>query len=183
MSRKKFTPPEKWILIIIPILFLVGSSLHFLFELSGDNILVGFFAAVNESVWEHSKMLVLPMILFWSLYYLFKGKKYCIDKDKWFTSALISLVTALIVMPFLYYFYTEAFGVEILLVDILILLIAITLGQTAALHFYKYSKGLKWEIALTLSLLIMLGFICLTLYPPHIPMFIDDPSGQYGIIK
>ncbi|MBC7113294.1 MAG: hypothetical protein H5T34_04655 [Candidatus Methanomethyliales bacterium] len=32
---------------------LLGSSLHFTYELSGENPLVGAFSAVNESVWEH----------------------------------------------------------------------------------------------------------------------------------
>lgn len=34
---------------------------HFLFEWSGSNHFVGLFAAVNESVWEHTKI-VFPFL-------------------------------------------------------------------------------------------------------------------------
>ena len=30
-----------------------GTALHFLFDWSGKNTVVGLFSAVNESIWEH----------------------------------------------------------------------------------------------------------------------------------
>ncbi|NMC56369.1 MAG: hypothetical protein GYA50_04010 [Eubacteriaceae bacterium] len=178
---KKLSNPEKFIIISIPLLFLFGSMFHFLYELSGDSGIVGLFAAVNESVWEHSKMIVLPVFLFWVIYYIAKGKKYSIDKNKWFTSALVSLITALIAMPMIFYFYTEAFGVEFLVVDIIILFLVLMFGQLLGLHFYKHSKGIKWQAAVFAMILIIIVFMIFTYYPPHIPLFLDTPSGTYGI--
>ena len=34
MKNNSLSPPEKWILIGIPLLFLVGSLMHFLYELT-----------------------------------------------------------------------------------------------------------------------------------------------------
>ena len=39
----------------------LGTLLHFTFEWSGNNPVVGIFSAVNESTWEHLKILFFPM--------------------------------------------------------------------------------------------------------------------------
>lgn len=178
---KRLSNPEKFIIKSIPLLFIAGSLFHFLYELSGNSRIVALFAAVNESVWEHLKMIVLPVVLFWCVYYFAKGRKYSIDKNKWFTAALVSLVTALIAMPMLYYFYSEAFGVEVLAVDIIILFLVLMFGQLLGLHFNKYSKGMRWQIAVFTMILIIIVFMIFTYYPPKIPLFMDSQSGNYGI--
>lgn len=61
MDRCSTSQAKKWILTGIPILFLTGSLLHFAYELSGKNILIALIAPVNESVWEHSKMVLWPV--------------------------------------------------------------------------------------------------------------------------
>ena len=43
--------------------FILGTLLHFTYQLSGRNEIVGLFSAVNESVWEHLKLLYFPMLL------------------------------------------------------------------------------------------------------------------------
>ena len=42
---------------------ILGGLLHFTFELSGFNPIVGTFSAVNESVWEHLKLGFWPILL------------------------------------------------------------------------------------------------------------------------
>ena len=181
MREKTLSPEQKWIIIGIPILFLIGSMLHFLYDFTGGNAIICLIAPVNESVWEHLKMILVPIILWWGIYYIFKGKQNNIDKDKWFTSALIAVITAMITMLFLFYFYTGAFGVEILAVDIAILFISILAGQLMALHFYNYSKGINSKIALAILILIIVIFAIFTFNPPQLPIFQDSLTGQYGI--
>lgn len=41
----------------------LGVLLHFTYEWSGDNAVVGLFSAVNESTWEHLKLLFFPFLL------------------------------------------------------------------------------------------------------------------------
>lgn len=178
---KTLMPSQKWIIKGIFGLFLIGSLMHFLYDLSGKNVVVGLIAAVNESVWEHSKMVLLPVICWWSFYYIIKGKEHNIDKNKWFTSSLIALLTALISIPMLYYFYTEAFGVEILAVDISILFLAVLFGQLLAFHFYKYSKGINFYIPICIFILLIIVYMIFTFYPPRIPLFRVSITGQYGI--
>ena len=42
---------------------LAGTLLHFVYDWSGKSALVGAFSAVNESTWEHMKLLFVPMFL------------------------------------------------------------------------------------------------------------------------
>jgi hypothetical protein len=181
MRYKNLEAPRKSIVIGIFIIFLVGSLMHFLYEITGNNPFVGSIAPVNESVWEHLKMLPLPMIGWWFIYYILRGDKYSIDKNKWFTSALIALVTSIITIPLLYYFYTEAFGVEIVIVDILILFIAVLIGQLLGLYSYKNKNGINSTVAICIILLIVIVFVIFTFYPPQLPLFKDTSTGLYGI--
>ena len=42
----------------------LGVLPHFLYEWSGGNTLAAAFSAVNESTWEHMKLLFFPMFVF-----------------------------------------------------------------------------------------------------------------------
>ncbi|MCJ7687852.1 MAG: DUF6512 family protein [Clostridiaceae bacterium] len=181
MNYKTLSSPEKWILTGIPILFFIGSFMHFLYDFTGANVIIGTIAPMNESVWEHLKMVLLPVILWWTIYYLAVGKINNIDKNKWFTGALVSLLTALITIPLLFYFYTSAFGVELLVVDILLLFLALLFGQLAGLHFYKYYVGINSIISISIFVLLIFLFILFTFYPPHLPLFRDSNTLKYGI--
>ena len=43
---------------------ILGTFLHFLFDRSGERLIVAIFSAVNESIWEHMKLIYYPMFLF-----------------------------------------------------------------------------------------------------------------------
>ena len=43
---------------------ILGTFLHFLFDLSGQSVIAAIFSAVNESIWEHMKLIYCPMLLF-----------------------------------------------------------------------------------------------------------------------
>lgn len=155
--------PTGYILVGIPIIFLVGSFFHFVYDLTGQNFLVGLVAPVNESVWEHTKMVLLPTILYWSVY------PHKIDKNKWYTGLLSALLSSITTMLFVFYFYTSAFGIESLIIDILILLLSVTIGQLFGLHIYTYAKGIKGAAVIIMAIVLIYAFW--TLFPPNIPLF------------
>lgn len=171
MNIKKHNFQEKSIIMAIPLLFLFGSLIHFLYDFSNSNLIIGLFTPINESIWEHSKMVLLPIILWWSIYYIITNNKNPIDKHKWFSGALASLIVALITIPLLYYFYTEAFAIKSLFIDILLLFISLSLGQLMGLHFYKHSKGIPLFISIIIFILLIIIFILFTFCPPNFPIF------------
>ena len=55
--------------------FIIGTLLHFTYKLSGDNQFVAIFSAINESVWEHLKLVFFPVLLTTIIGYFYLGKK------------------------------------------------------------------------------------------------------------
>ena len=66
-------------------------------------------------------------------------------------------------------------------IDIFNLLFSITVGQFMGLHFYRYSKGIRVFASILILILILWIFILFTISPPHIPLFRDATTGQFGI--
>jgi hypothetical protein len=72
MNNKKYIRALKTI-TYLSILLTTGLSfiLHFAYELSNYNQLVALFVPVNESVWEHIKLLFFPMFVLLFIVYFF----------------------------------------------------------------------------------------------------------------
>lgn len=168
----------KWEVSGIVFVFLFGALLHFLFEWSGDSKIVGAFASVNESVWEHFKQGYWPMCLYALIEYRFiRGYTSNFLAAKATAVYVIPIITALI-----FYAYTSIIGKEILIVDIIIFAVAITTGQLIS---YKIiiSKALpKYANNISLVFIFILATILIvfTFFPPHLPIFLDE-TGFYGL--
>lgn len=161
--------PETYTLIGILVLFVVGSLFHFLYSLTGECFIVGLFVPINESIFEHTKMVILPIFIWWFIFYLFRKKDLFVNA--WFTSALIAMISAIIAIPMLFYFYSQAFGIESLVIDILILLISLAIGQILGLHYYRHGKGIEYHFAIVLMIVIIILFAFFTINPPAFPIF------------
>lgn len=161
--------PETYTLIGILVLFVVGSLFHFLYSLTGECFIIGLFVPINESIFEHTKMVVLPIFIWWFIFYLFRKKDLFVNA--WFTSALIAMISAIIAIPMLFYFYSQAFGIESLVIDILILLISLAIGQILGLHYYRHGKGIEYHFAIFLMIVIIILFAFFTINPPAFPIF------------
>lgn len=160
---------ETYTLIGILVLFVVGSLFHFLYSLTGECFIVGLFVPTNESIFEHTKMVVLPIFIWWFIFYLFRKKDLFVNA--WFTSALIAMISAIIAIPMLFYFYSQAFGIESLVIDILILLVSLAIGQILGLHYYRHGKGIEYHFAIVLMIVIIILFAFFTINPPAFPIF------------
>lgn len=156
------------------LLFLLGSLMHFVYELSGENFLVGLFASVNESVWEHLKLSYFPILLWW----IFNFKKSDAKNQTKLLSACVSLLFAPLMTIFLFYSYSGAFGIELLWVDVIILFVAIFLALLLANHILRVLNPPKWIVTLLFILTAALFFALLifTIAPPDIPIFISPET-------
>ena len=61
MTERKW---KTWEVIGLLVTLALGNLLHFVYEWSGDSPLTAPIAAVNESTWEHMKLLAVPWVLF-----------------------------------------------------------------------------------------------------------------------
>ena len=169
----------KWELSGILFVFLLGALLHFLFEWSGESRIVGLFASVNESVWEHFKQGFWPMCLYSAIEYGFlRGRVNNFLTAKAAAVYIIPIITGLV-----FYGYTAIIGEEIMIVDILIFLVAIVIGQLTSYKIMTSSKLPEYTDFISPIFIILLALILIlsTFYPPHLPIFLDGNTGTYGI--
>ena len=159
-------------------IILLGSAFHFTFELSGQNPIVGSISAVNESVWEHLKLVYWPSLFFLLIeFWLIRDK----SKNFFFAKAM-GICLGILIIPLTFYVYTALFE-ESLVIDILTFIVAVIIGQIISYKILTFEQlNRKWRI-LGIFILIILGlaFILFTFYPPHLPIFRDGATGNYGI--
>lgn len=55
---------KKYVVIGFFVVGILGTLFHFVYDWSGQLWLVGLFAPVNESTWEHMKLLFVPMLIY-----------------------------------------------------------------------------------------------------------------------
>jgi len=174
--NKETTRWEYW---GIPIIIVCGALLHFVFEWSGRLPIVGAIAAVNESVWEHFKLGFWPA-LFYGIIGYFKLKQS--RQNYWFAKAagiyLIPLVISLV-----FYTYTAILGDEILAIDIGSFVLAVVICQIISLKIINRKALPRWLNVTGVAVLALMAaaFIAFSYYPPHLPLFMDGPTGTYGI--
>ena len=108
-------------IISIIFTFILGTLLHFTYQLSGENSVVAIFSAINESVWEHLKLLYFPMLLTTIIGYFYIGRSI----PGFFCSKTIGIVSAMVFTIIFFYTYTGILGKNIAIVDISSFFIAV----------------------------------------------------------
>ena len=157
-----------------------GTALHFLYQWSGESVAAAPFAAVNESVWEHMKLLFWPMLLWAGAERAVLGGY---SRGFWPAKALGTLL-GLALIPALYYTYTGALEVSVMWVDIAIFFVAAAaafLAETRMLARDWRCRGGARASALVLLLLLSAAFVLCTFVPPRVPLFRDPVTGFYGL--
>ncbi len=101
----------------------LGTLSHFFYQWSHENMLVGLFSPVNESVWEHLKLLFFPALTYMLIEQKVMGKA----MPGLFLKNLLGLFAGLLAMPLLFCGYTAFSGKSILWVDIGIFCVCVLL--------------------------------------------------------
>lgn len=147
---------------------IAGTLAHFLYDRSGNIPLIGLFTPVNESVWEHMKLLFFPMLL----YFLFER----LMQEKYPSSLACanaaSILIGIALIPALFYTYSGILGDHYAAIDISIFYLSVILAFILRniLSKKRISKtNCQW---LTASiLLILVCFIVFTYSPPDLGIF------------
>ncbi len=160
---------------------LLGSGLHFAFDLLGKWPPAALIAAVNESVWEHLKLAFWPALVFAFIEWPFFRRHV---KNFW-TAKTIGIFTMPFIIASVFYGYTTLTGRNILWVDISLFVLAVFAGQLISCKLLlcrSFASGIKIMATILLALMIA-GFSLFTFFPPHCPLFRDPPTGLYGILR
>lgn len=157
--------------ILSGILFtlILGTLSHFFYEWAGGNILAGFFSPVRESVWEYTKMLFFPVLI-----YTFFEMAACSKMDGHFlASRLIGVLTGILLIPVLFFVYTGFSGLVILPLDIAIFVLSIlvTFFLTRYLEIHADTLYLPHFVLFVITLFALILFFSFTYNPPDLPIF------------
>lgn len=156
---------------------ILGTFLHFTYELFGKNILVAPFCAINESVWEHLKLLFFPMLLNTLLGYFYIGKK----APNFLCSKLLGILLSMLFIVIFFYTYTGIIGKSIVFIDIASFFVAVILGEYLAYKLMTSNFKCNNLMAICILTIILICFIVFTYFPPNIEIFRDSVTNQYGI--
>lgn len=156
---------------------LAGTILHFIYEWTKKSIFTAPFSAVNESTWEHMKLLFFPMFIFALIQsYFFR------EFSNFWCIKLIGIITGLILIPTLFYTINGIFGKTPDFINIAIFFIASAMVFMIEAYLFKnYLCGKSPYISFLIICLIGILFIIFTFVTPRIPLFKDPVSNTYGI--
>lgn len=163
------------------VISIIGTLLHFLFKFSGKSMFLAPFSAVNESVWEHLKIAVLPIML-WTFIEFITLK---FRRDNLWTSLFVKIITAMLSITFLYYLYSFIFKTHNLVINLIIFYFSILISQILG---YKVVTGRRVNLKLEehskyIVIFIFLLFIAFTFIPPKLNIFKDEVTSTYGVFE
>lgn len=154
-----------------------GTILHFLYDWLGKAVWVAPFSGVNESTWEHMKLLFWPMLLFAVVESLFFRER----ADFWCVKAR-GIFLGLCLIPVLFYTYNGVIGRSPDWINIAIFFIAAALAYLYEAWLFRKETvrfcSPKWAVAALLILAAL--FVIFTFATPTLAVFRDPLTGAYG---
>ena len=167
-----------WQLMGFGVTSLGGTILHFLFEWLGNAIWVAPFSGVNESTWEHMKLLFWPMLLFAIVQSFFFRER----EDFWCVK-LRGILLGMILIPVIFYTYNGVIGMSPDWLNIAIFFVSAAIAyiyETRLFHAKKICcRAPKWAIWVLGAIALL--FVLFTFATPEIGIFKDPLTGTYGI--
>jgi len=155
-----------------------GTLLHFLYDWTGENPVVAAFSGVNESTWEHMKLLFVPLLLF-----ALVQRRFFRDCNAFWSIKLKGIILGLLLIPVLFYTYNGAIGKSPDWINIAIFFLAAASAFLWEFQAFRKtsprekSSPLPWIPILLMAVL----FAVFTYFTPEIGLFRDPLSGSYGI--
>ncbi|MDV4150855.1 DUF6512 family protein [Clostridium sp. AL.422] len=175
----------KFEIIGVLVIFALGSLWHSLYEFSNENMLIGLIAPINESVWEHWKLGLYPILIYSAIEYIFvrkEAKNFLFSK---FIGILVFDLVCFSIIALWNLFFKDSSGTTEMIVDIVAYLIGILIGQTISYVIACITlpnKKLRY-IAIVGIVIHIIVFIIFTFKPPMREYFKDKKTGEHGIYK
>ena len=154
-----------------------GTILHFVYDWTGGSILVSPFSGVNESTWEHMKLLFWPLFLFGLV-----QRPFFNDHENYWCVKLAGILLGLVLIPVLLYTCNGVFGKSPDWVNMAIFYISAVLVFLFEWWAFQNDQLSCRYPRLTFAVICLLGvlFVVFTFTPPQIPLFRNPLTGTYG---
>ena len=169
-----------WIYELLGFTFTVlgGTMLHFLYEWLGEPMWIAPFSGVNESTFEHMKLMFWPMMIFAvAESFFFKERK-----DFWCIK-LRGILLGLILIPIIFYTYNGVIAKSPDWVNIAIFFISAAVAFAYENRLLNSERAVceKRKLSISILFIISLLFIIFSFVTPKLEIFRDPISSSYGI--
>ena len=167
-----------WQLMGFAVTSLGGTLLHFLYDWLGEAVWIAPLSGVNESTWEHMKLLFWPMFIYAIVQsFFFK------DREDFWCVKLKGILLGLALIPIIFYTYNGVIGKSPDWINIAIFFISAAVAYIYETRLFNANKTpCKFsKLALGTLCVIAILFVVFTLATPKIGIFKDPLTGTYGI--
>lgn len=153
--------------------FLIASVLgvlfHFVYDWTGENAIAGLFFPINESTWEHLKLIFFPISLLALIEYFILGIRY----NNFIFNKFLSVLLGMAVTVILFYTYTGIYGKNSDVLNILIYFLSMAAAYIFSYHWIRSRKmsAVSAKVGFWGFVILMLLFFLFTLFPPTIGLF------------
>ena len=155
-----------------------GTLLHFLYDWLGEAVWIAPFSGINESTWEHMKLLFWPMLAF----ALVQSAFFREHKDFWCVK-LRGILLGFGLIPVLFYTYNGVIGKSPDWLNISIFFVSAAAAYLYETRSFNQKRLLckQPKFAIAALCAIALAFIVFTFQTPQIGIFRDPITGAYGV--
>ena len=168
MDTRIFKHTDRRDLPFILAVAILGSLNHFLYDWTGGSSFAALFCPINESPWEHLKLLFFPFLfvtLGTAALYRFLDRRF-------FYCRFLGVLCGMAFILISFYTYTGIWGTHVLILDLLIFFLSVVLSFSDARHFCRTRK----QIPSATLIFFLCGadiffFFAFTCFPPGIPLF------------
>lgn len=159
-------------------MFILCFLTHFLYNFF-PNTLFSIFFPVNESIWEHMKMMT-SSILIWSILEYFLYKKFRVNHNNFILSLFLEVCLSIIIFLIIYlpiYHFTGS----IFILNLIVLFISLYFVNIISYYILSL-RGLHKELLGIVGIILLyIIFGILTYNPPFNYIFFDKMENKYGI--
>lgn len=169
-----------WSLLGFAVTSLLGTLLHFVYEWTGESIFAAPFSAVNESTWEHMKLLFFPMLVF-SLV----QSRFFREYNNFWCIKLRSALLGITLIPIIFYTYNGVIGKSPDFINISIFFITAAISYIYEVRQFNKNSIICKKPKYSFLALLFIGalFIIFTFLTPKLAIFRDPTTMLYGIVR
>lgn len=171
---------KKYTIVGILFVIIAGTIAHFVYQWSGNNFFVGLFFPVNESVWEHMKLVYFPMLL----YGIFMNHQLKEEYPAVTFALSFGILVGTFLVPVIFYTYSGILGKSVMVLDIATFVLSVMLAFWAVYRLTlsgRFADERSTDCTRWLVYIAAVTGLCFLLFsymPPDAGLFQDLASAN-----
>lgn len=150
---------------------ILGVLLHFTYEWSGDNPAVGLFSAVNESTWEHLKLIFFPMLLLTMIEFLWSHIQEKPLPENYLPARTIGILSGMAFIVVVFYTLNGVLGRNYEILNIALYFAGVIYALRTENRLESRQMCINDYVSMTILAILAVAFFAFTNYPPELGVF------------